>query len=105
MECFAARQGKWIAPRVMNLAIQYVTAAIKMARTWKILQPHIPQLMARVLLPLMCFNDEDAELWTDDPHEYVRKVTSSLILAANNCVFSFQVIAPTRGFWQQLRVV
>lgn len=66
-------EGVWIAPRVINLALQYMTVAIKAARTWKILQPHVPQLMARVLFPLMCFNDEDAELWADDPQEYVRK--------------------------------
>ena len=67
-------QGKWLSPRVVNLALQYLTVAVKAARTWKVLQPHVPQLMARVLFPLMCFDDADAELWEDDPQEYVRKV-------------------------------
>lgn len=67
-------QGKWLSPRVINLALQYLTVAVKAARTWKVLQPHVPQLMARVLFPLMCFDDADAELWEDDPQEYIRKV-------------------------------
>ncbi len=67
-------QGVWLSPRVVNLALQYLTVAVKAARTWKVLQPHVPQLMARVLFPLMCFDDSDAELWADDPQEYIRKV-------------------------------
>jgi len=66
-------EGKWLSPRVVNLALQYLTVAVKAARTWKVLQPHVPQLMARVLFPLMCFDDDDAELWEDDPQEYIRK--------------------------------
>lgn len=23
---------------------------------------------------MLCFSDEDAELWENDPHEYIRKV-------------------------------
>eukprot|EP00887_Chlorella_sp_A99_P003658 scaffold7.g3658.t1 len=31
------------------------------------------QLLLSVVFPLLCFNAEDAELWRDDPQEYVRK--------------------------------
>ncbi len=67
-------QGQWLSPRVVNLTLQYLTVGIKQARTWKLLAPHVPALMQRVLFPLMCFGDEDAELWDDDPQEYIRKV-------------------------------
>lgn len=30
--------------------------------------------MLQVVLPQLCFDDEDAELWEDDPQEFVRKV-------------------------------
>ena len=63
-----------MSPRVTNLALQYLGHAIKTAATWKLLKPHTPGLVATVLLPLMCYDDEDAELWRDDPHEYIRKV-------------------------------
>ena len=63
-----------MSPRVTNLALQYLGHAIKTAATWKLLKPHTPGLVATVLLPLMCYDDEDAELWQDDPHEYIRKV-------------------------------
>jgi hypothetical protein len=28
-----------------------------------------------VVLPLLCFDEEDAELWEEDPQEFVRKVS------------------------------
>lgn len=27
-----------------------------------------------VVFPMLCFDDEDAELWEEDPQEYIRKV-------------------------------
>jgi importin-7 len=59
---------------VVNLTLQYLTVGIRQARTWKLLQPHVSELMQRVLFPLMCFGDEDQELWDEDPLEYIRKV-------------------------------
>jgi len=67
-------QGQYLSPRVTNLVLNYLQHAMKTAAMWKLLKPHVPALLQRVLFPLMCFADEDQELWTDDPHEYVRKV-------------------------------
>lgn len=33
-----------------------------------------PASSLQVVLPLLCFDAEDAELWEDDPQEFVRKV-------------------------------
>ena len=30
-------------------------------------------LISHVLFPIMCFDEQDKELWEDDPHEFVRK--------------------------------
>ena len=66
-----------MSPRVTNLALQYLGHAIKTAATWKLLKPHTPGLVASVLLPLMCYDEGDDELWRDDPHEYIRKVSNA----------------------------
>ena len=58
--------------------MQYLTTAVSLGATWKALKPHMPQLLAAVVLPLCCFNDEDEELWQDDPQEYIRKVCAPL---------------------------
>lgn len=36
-----------------------------------------PPLCCSVVFPMLCFDDEDAELWADDPQEYIRKVRAS----------------------------
>jgi hypothetical protein len=61
-------------PRVVNLALQYLTTAVGLSYTWKTLKPHTNSLLSSVVFPLCCFNDEDEELWRDDPQEYIRKV-------------------------------
>jgi hypothetical protein len=40
---------------------------------YRLLAPALPELLLRVIFPLLCFSADDAELWEADPHEYVRK--------------------------------
>ena len=67
-------QGKFVASRVLNRAIQYASAAVAPAYTWKRMRAHVPDLLRAAVFPLACFDDEDARLWAEDPHEYIRKV-------------------------------
>ena len=73
----APAQGQYVSPRVMNLALQSVTDAIALASTWKLLRPAVGELLTNIVFPAMCFDDEDAELWRDDPQEYIRKARRS----------------------------
>ncbi|DBB04276.1 hypothetical protein WJX77_005934 [Trebouxia sp. C0004] len=66
-------QGEWLSPRVINLSLQYLTHGLTLSATWKHMKQHINALLIRCVLPLMCFNDEDDELWREDPQEYIRK--------------------------------
>lgn len=66
-------QGNYLTPRVINLSLRIVTHALTLPSTYRALQPHLQQLVQHVVFPMLCFNDEDAELWEDDPHEYIRK--------------------------------
>lgn len=75
----ACLQGEWLSPRVLNLCLQYLSHALTLSATWKHMKQHTNNLLTRCVLPLMCFNDEDDELWRDDPHEYIRKVPLLLL--------------------------
>lgn len=66
--------GGWLAPRCTNLALQFVTAAVEEKAGYAALKPHIDGLLLHVVLPMLSFNDDDSELWADDPAEFVRKV-------------------------------
>ena len=67
-------QGLYVAPRVTNLALQYITTGVSLSSSWKVMKPHMQSLLANVVFPLCCFDDEDQELWEEDPQEYIRKV-------------------------------
>lgn len=67
-------QGHYVSPRVMNLALQSITDAVALSSTWKLLRPAMAELLTKLVFPALCFDDEDAMLWRDDPQEYIRKV-------------------------------
>lgn len=68
----AYRGGTWLPPRVLQQTLNYVNQAISHAHTWKLLKPHMPAIISDVLFPLMSYSAEDEELWSVDPHEYIR---------------------------------
>ncbi|KAJ7370959.1 importin-7 [Desmophyllum pertusum] len=39
---------------------------------WKIMRPHIQAIIQEVVFPLMCYTEEDDELWQEDPYEFIR---------------------------------
>lgn len=44
---------------------------IQVPSCWKLIKPHTHDLLARVIFPLMCFQEEDMEMWQDDPIEWI----------------------------------
>mmetsp|Transcript_35700 Transcript_35700/g.79404 ORF Transcript_35700/g.79404 Transcript_35700/m.79404 type:complete len:941 (+) Transcript_35700:266-3088(+) len=65
--------GTYVSPRCLNLLLQFVRQALGIKALYKQYAEHWDKLLMGVAFPLMCFNDEDAELWRDDPQEYIRK--------------------------------
>ncbi|KAK7280986.1 hypothetical protein RIF29_08598 [Crotalaria pallida] len=45
---------------------------------YALLQPQLDVLLFEIVLPLMCFNDNDQKLWVEDPHECERKAMALL---------------------------
>ncbi|XP_033645727.1 importin-7-like [Asterias rubens] len=66
------RQKWYVAPRVLQQALNYVNTGVSHAFAWKFIKPHIQPIIQEVLFPLMCYTDENEELWNEDPYEYIR---------------------------------
>ncbi|XP_052031302.1 importin-8 isoform X2 [Apodemus sylvaticus] len=66
------RQKEYIAPRVLQQAFNYLNQGVVHAVTWKQLKPHIQNISEDVIFSVMCYKDEDEELWQEDPYEYIR---------------------------------
>ncbi|CAG2170636.1 unnamed protein product [Oppiella nova] len=62
----------YVPPRVLQQALNYLNSAVNHAFTWKLIKAHMSVIVQNILFPLMCYTDEDEELWTTDPHEYIR---------------------------------
>ncbi|XP_043944138.1 importin-8 [Protopterus annectens] len=66
------RQKQYVAPRVVQQALSYLNKGVNHSVTWKQMKPHMQSISEEVIFPLLCYKDEDEELWQEDPYEYSR---------------------------------
>uniref|UniRef100_A0A8C3LBE5 Importin 8 n=1 Tax=Chrysolophus pictus TaxID=9089 RepID=A0A8C3LBE5_CHRPC len=66
------RQKDYVAPRVLQQTLNYLNQGVIHSVTWKQMKPHIQSITEEVIFSLMCYKDEDEELWQEDPYEYIR---------------------------------
>uniref|UniRef100_A0A670YMV4 Importin 8 n=1 Tax=Pseudonaja textilis TaxID=8673 RepID=A0A670YMV4_PSETE len=66
------RQNVYVAPRVLQQTLNYLKQGVYHCITWKQMKPHMQTLCEDVIFSLMCYKDEDEELWQEDPYEYIR---------------------------------
>ncbi|KRY79370.1 Importin-7 [Trichinella pseudospiralis] len=70
LNCY--RQNEYISPQVLYLALEYLTTGVREANGWKVVKAHVMDIIQTVIFPLLCFSNEDDELWHTDPQEYIR---------------------------------
>lgn len=74
MELLARSKGGILPGRVKTYCLNYIEEAVKYKSTYiSILKPNLEALYSEVIFPALCFNKEDAELWEEDPSEFVRR--------------------------------
>jgi hypothetical protein len=39
---------------------------------YPVIESQLNSFFPEILFPLLCFNNDDAELWANDPHEYIK---------------------------------
>ena len=66
------QDGQYVAPRVLQQILNYIETAVGHAHTWKILKNVYNDMLVVILFPLLCFTDDDQDLWDDDPQEFIR---------------------------------
>ncbi|CAH8509017.1 unnamed protein product [Heterobilharzia americana] len=70
--CEVYRQKSFVSKPVLSQTLDYFSSALGHSFSWKLLLPHFSLLVREVIFPLMSYSEEDAELWQDDPIEYIR---------------------------------
>ncbi|XP_068133749.1 importin-8-like isoform X2 [Hyperolius riggenbachi] len=66
------KQKQYVAPRVLQQTLNYLTLGVSHAPTWRTMKPSMQGISEEIIFPLMCYKDEDEDLWQDDPYEYIR---------------------------------
>ncbi|XP_028967822.1 importin-7 [Galendromus occidentalis] len=66
------RQGQYVSYRVLQEALSYLVHSVGQAYCWKFIKVHINMIIQEIIFKIVCFNDDDQELWTSDPTEYIR---------------------------------
>lgn len=54
------------------LKFNSIGCSVKNAHSWKLVKQHIDGIIQNVVFPLLCYSEEDQELWETDPTEYIR---------------------------------
>ncbi|XP_019855725.1 PREDICTED: importin-7-like [Amphimedon queenslandica] len=66
------RTGVFLTARLKQLIFNYLNEAINHASSWKLIRPHFDGIFIDIIFPLLCYSNEDDQLWHDDPYEYIR---------------------------------
>jgi len=91
-----------VSHQVLTLAINYMELCADHQVLYEFLYTHLDTLLFEIMFPIMCFNKNDAELWQDNPHEYVRKQTDIMTDLYNPrysvANFLMKMTLPTKEF-------
>ncbi|TGZ77434.1 ARM repeat-containing protein [Ascodesmis nigricans] len=72
VELWVSKQ-RWLSKICLSSIIAFMDECIKPSVTWKALHPHVNNLIAHVLFPMLCQTDEDLELFVEEPAEYLNR--------------------------------
>ncbi|KAK6033471.1 hypothetical protein OSTOST_00324 [Ostertagia ostertagi] len=68
----AQRNSVYVSDRVLHHALSFTQTAVAHSYCWRIVKPHALDLIRNVLFPLMCYTDEDEEMWEENVEEFIR---------------------------------
>jgi hypothetical protein len=71
-------RGMFCTDRVIHYGLSFIDLAIELAPTYKLLKPHLDFLLYHVCFPTICFHPEDLDMFTNDPHEFIRRQNSPM---------------------------
>ncbi|KAI9861983.1 MAG: hypothetical protein M1813_005054 [Trichoglossum hirsutum] len=63
----------WLSKPCLSFTLAFLDECVKPKSTWAHLKPHLENLVAHVLFPILCQSDEDIELFDAEPSEYLHR--------------------------------
>lgn len=63
----------WLSKPSLSYTLIFLEECVKPASTWEHLKPHLDNLIKHLIFPVLCQSDEELEMFTDDPSEYLHR--------------------------------
>ena len=72
--------GQYCTDRVLHLCLSFLDLAVELAPTYKVLKSQLDFLLFKVCFPTCCLTAEYVELFETDPHEFVSRQVSFVVI-------------------------
>ncbi|KAI9372100.1 armadillo-type protein [Aspergillus egyptiacus] len=66
-------KGQWLSNPALSYTLIFFEECVKPKAMWDHLKPHMENLIAHFVFPILCQTDEDIELFQTDPSEYLHR--------------------------------
>lgn len=66
-------KGQWLSKPALSFTLIFLEECVKPKIMWDHLKPHMDNLIAHLIFPILCQTDEDIELFESDPSEYLHR--------------------------------
>jgi importin-7 len=66
-------QTTWMSKGCLYSTLSFLDECVKPKATWTHLKPHMETLTSHLLFPVLCQSDEDLELFSEEPAEYLHR--------------------------------
>ncbi|PYI21977.1 ARM repeat-containing protein [Aspergillus violaceofuscus CBS 115571] len=66
-------KGQWLSNPALAYTLVFLEECVKPKAMWDHLKPHMDNLVAHFIFPILCQSDEDIELFQEDPSEYLHR--------------------------------
>ena len=64
---------QWLSKPSLSFTLIFLEECVKPKAMWDHLKPHMDTLVAHLIFPVLCQSQDEIELFTDDPSEYLHR--------------------------------
>ncbi|KAI9833693.1 MAG: hypothetical protein M1826_006784 [Phylliscum demangeonii] len=96
----------WLSRPCFSMTLTFLDECVKPKFMWAHLKPHLENLIAHLLFPILCQSDDDLELFESDPPEYLhRKLNSYEEVSAPDVAATNFLVSLTKSRKKQTFIV
>ena len=66
-------QNLYVPDRYLYFALTHLADSLSHAEIWMIVKPHFNELVFHIIFPLLCYSEDDEELWESEEVDFVKQ--------------------------------